>query len=574
MTLNAAGTGAAVQVSMASPPKHIFRLGDRVATVGPMNVTNSVTIGGVRLYRPRLDSEYAFRLEVAEFLAKSHFEGEHRTVKSIKHVLTSMLIFFTEEFSQCVQLLGSRHLTEFIFTTHDAWGQAMKALKAGSLSAPEKEAYHRYGPTARRLLEYIIERVVVLKPEEAPAAPEPDLLWLLDRLMIAGEWMLSLASKYAQVTRLFPDNSLLRISPQSTDYIVELEVHGDIGRRYDDFGTVAREFMYTRAFGWDHLPQLLEELDAPFRADHGVGICDAFALIKNAIEDARPAPEGFAVVFVQVEKVVEAMSSASGLTQSQVRTILSPWILTHDGLVSEDRVVWKPRQRNRLARRPLAMMPHETGPHVCFSKPFANAAASFVFGDLLYSNIAPEWKTDTIQRMLDRSVRVIDHEWEDHVHKELKERNLPGVRNIKVILDESAARHRVPDGVGEIDLLLVDPATGDLVIGEVKRVRPATWPPDFAEDKSKFVDGEDSYVAKFRRKLAWIEDNRMRVLAHLRTLKQLPAAFTDSGRSCAVIITDAECVAQVFCDDIVIISLQRLLRRHEVSGQWAFSGPR
>ena len=151
----------------------------------------------------------------------------------------------------------------------------------------------------------------------------------------------------------------------------------------------------------------------------------------------------------------------------------------------------------------------------------------------------------------------------------LEGRELRCVRSVLKIVSADGVVLRL-DGVGlpgEIDVLAVAEKPTRVVVVEVKRTQPSYSPSHFRDDKSKFIDGRKSYCAKHAAKVEWVARNLELVRQHLQRSGISTAAVDVEG----IIITKYESFANVLSPPYPVVSLGRLLRHHEGSGEWLFS---
>jgi hypothetical protein len=270
------------------------------------------------------------------------------------------------------------------------------------------------------------------------------------------------------------------------------------------------------------------------------------------------------------DALIRALSENLHLDRSQVERFLGEWILTKEALDTEERVLWKSKQKTRMLRRPFLDFPHRTGEHLCFSKGYANRSLGYVFREMTFGALPETWYTPELETALRRALREIDHRWEHHVHEALEVKGLPGLCGVKTFRRADGTCVEIPAEVGEIDLIHVCQSENVLYVGEVKRIRQQFHPRDQADDKSKFITRNDAYVPKFLKKIRWVAANWKVVCEHLASTKKMSTVPTAPPRIQHAMITDFESVAQAFVTETLITSLRRLISEHDKTGAWPF----
>lgn len=558
------------------PPVEVFPQAAGVTTSVPSDHFHSMTIGGIRVYRPRPDSEYFVKTEIQRFCKDNGLEGTYTAVDDIRSVFDRVLAFLANQFTLFVGKLGSRYLTEFLVLIDEAWATILRKFNQQELALPERVQCMKWGPSARRAIQYILERTVQLQPSEAPSVPKMDAVWWLDKLMICAEDMLSITNMRASAVRLFPNNYILSITgPPHEDWMTG-RIKGELGERYEHFYQEVEHvgLRAFTAFGHCQMLQIVRrELEEPFKQEHGIGLEDSIAVLREIVEGVQNPDGSDSMPFVRRSHVLQrAASHFCHLDASSIEKILAPWTLTKADLDKEEPVLWKTKRRYRLIRRPLMLLPHSTGDHLCFAKHFVKSAVEFVFNDMAFGILPVEWQTPEVRRALKSATQRLDRDWERRVHEEWTKRGLCGCCSVDTLRPTDDSRVIVPPEVGEIDLVHFDRHQHALVVGEVKRIRPAFWGSEFADDMDKFHRKGGGYVSRFLRKIAWVRKNWKVVCEHLaRWGGATVPTWTEPPRVAHVIVTDYQSIAEFFTDQTRVVSLAKLLKEFDETGTWGFS---
>lgn len=564
----------APHASLSHPPLHVFPLGRVALSTLPANFLNRVSVGSASVSRPRPDTEHAFNAELAHFYATHGGIAGIHSGPDVTRVLGIILDRLTDDLRDVLGRLGSREAVEHLLDIDRQWGLVAQAFRAGRLTEEEAALYRQEGPQARRAIEFALEGMVALQPPEQATAPREDLVWLHDRLLLCAERMVVLADAHAQAGLLFPGAAKLDIDPYRQGDELRLELGPEAQAAYQRFEQVAiRDGHHTGpGFGFARANELVtKHLDPVFEEELGFTLTDAYQVAMKMIDQCRPPPgPGFGVNFVSLALVLSGLAAELTRTELEIEHMLSAWILSKEGLEREDRVIWRSRQKNRLIRRPFMRLPHPTGDHICFTREYATTALNFTIDDLVFSRLPPEWENKRILGALQRGARLIDREWERAVQADLEARGLSVVTGVKV-LRTKAGRVKVPDEIGEIDLLGIARDLSFMFVGEVKRVGRAVWAPEFAEDKAKFITGNKDYLNKFLKKVAWIDQHWQDVAEHMVLEKRITQALTTKPPLKTAMVTEWESIAQVFTDQTTIISKRRLIEHYDASKEWLFT---
>jgi hypothetical protein len=117
--------------------------------------------------------------------------------------------------------------------------------------------------------------------------------------------------------------------------------------------------------------------------------------------------------------------------------------------------------------------------------------------------------------------------------------------------------------VGEIDFLGRDPRTSRLVVLEDKMTFPGLEASFWRDDVHEFVLRKGSYATQFRKKLAWVRENRngiTKALGVAQSPDQIQAAM----------ITLYPCIAREFIADFECVSLTEFSLDFNKTGFWPY----
>ena len=532
---------------------------------------NLERFGTAQIFRPELEAELSMRVD-----AEAHFRaliepGVYRDAETISSALNHQFAFYQRIVDELLPQLASHDFNEFLLFQYDQATEANEDYKNGHLPTSTSHRWATLGPVLHRGLKFLCERVVLLQPPVPVPIPENEIMPLTNRLWVAMEQGTQTYLLSDQTYGVFPAESTLTVfAPGSDDRYFDLS----IDRPYDYDAPVRRDRTHRWQFVgspeetplYDH-DLRAENLDGPLEETIGTTYKQAVSLLSDLIEYSKPAPDRFPVLFLQRDGVIESAVRHKGMTAEAASRVLDGFTVRPDGLLNEGRVLFKPKQEHRAFRRGFLAMPHESGPHLAFSRSMAREAFLQLIQGLAFQKVPIEWRSPVVEAGLTAISQAGGGWFEDMVSKRLEERGFVGKRSLKVV-GEGTDRLRVPDEVGEIDYLGYNPKDHVLLVGEAKLVQESAEPSLMRDDLSDFARGKKSYAAKLQKKVTWVRNNLPAVVA---ALASEVGTAVEPLCTAAVLVTFTPTIAEHFIEDFPCVSLTNLLLDYDDAGQWPYS---
>jgi hypothetical protein len=303
-------------------------------------------------------------------------------------------------------------------------------------------------------------------------------------------------------------------------------------------------------------------LDEAFKQSFGMSYGDFIAAIIVVIDDAQPSldPDALPTLFVRRSSVIEELAK-SGRPRTSIERAIDGFCVSASKLISERRVVWKPKQESRAYRRGFFVFPHETGPHLAFSRAMARESLMQLVNWVCYKRLPIEWQTPLTSKALERLSLAASEWFEEAVCRNLNALGIVGRRMHRTV-GSGQQQVRIPDSVGEIDFLGYHAAQQLLILIESKMVMTGLEGRYWRDDVDEFVRRSGSYAERFRRKVLWVKENRDALTMALGT-----------GRAANVgvaMLTLYPCIAGGFISDFLCVSLTEFMLDYERKSGWPY----
>ena len=532
-----------------------------------------IDIAGIKVFRPHPNSELRIRRALISILQERGDADLTDDPQIINEITQAIYKFCFSLFREAVEKIYSRDLAEFLLEMHDMWSQILIKQQIGELSPGDNDRYNNLGPQARLAIQYCLETIVQLEPSEIPDSPKSEIEYWLDQMVIAAEFMVFTSGQSSSTHGLFPGKCQLRLtldSRVSGDYI-EFLLNDDVEGRLRAINADRSRLLgtdYIKFYEPANVQNLVNYLNPYFIERQGVTLTEIVSTVMMALDCFLPISQGFDVCFILEDAFYQTISQNTGLSLGKVKWIFGGLILAKEHFDKEERVLWKPKQGNRLLRKPFLHMPHPLGWHVCWKKSMVIESINYILQELCFRRLPIEWFDQQLNTAINKLSFDLDKEWENTVFLEMKNRGLVGDKSIKKVLVSGEHYMDISGDPGEIDCLFWNLVDQSLIVVEVKRTQPTYNPTHFRDEISKYVYGDKSYMTKFDKKVRWVTKNIGIILGHLLAkglISQIPSELPIVS---AVMVTKYECFARVMEVAYPISSLGNLLKRYDETSQW------
>lgn len=494
-----------------------------------------------------------------------HIIGPERVNDAIK----SIYEFCSSVIVETLPKIASHRLASFLLEQHDAWAAIGDANDNGLLSDSDVDFWLGSGVVAKRAIQHVLERIVVLQPGELPTADPADVVGLTDRAIIAAEILVGTALWSSLVHDVFPSKVELRVQmDRSVGSCFSLQLDSELDERVAAFTERQNRPVQARYRGYltcASPQEVVSALDDVFVREHGLELSDLIAAGLGAhlygvrFNEVEPGER-----FAPKSHVLDALAHDLGTDCETLEPLFAALMLSPSA--AGERKLWKPKEDARILRRPYIEMPHCLGTYLASSGSLVTNAMQIRLQDLQFGRCPVEWETAAVRREITKFTQRLDREWERTVEEEFVSRGLRAARSVKSVCGQRLDAVGLP---GEIDILLVD-QDGSLVVVEVKRTQPSYDPAYWRAELDEYVRKSRAYVGKHKRKVEWVRENWDTVCHELSSRGLMHGIPASAPRVSAVLITKFPTVVGAVVDDWPVICLAWLLEDYDESRTWPF----
>ena len=481
--------------------------------------------GEYELFKPRQISERRFKQLANSFLISKCGIREYCDPTIVNEIIKSFYNLCSDLLEKEFIKLASWDFMEFVLYQFDQASSIEQLYKNGKLNETEKSNWVRIGPTFRRAAKFISEKITTFSPENSPSIPESQYLETFEMIWICAEEMVRSYMASDTTYLLFPENTLLRILPESDETYWTFTSGSFLHNQFQEFiriDTINRKrFISGKFFPEDH-DKHDEILGEELKKHVGVTYKTAIGVIANVIENSRPDPDGLPVPFIKYDSIISQLSENLKCSEEIIEKVLSGFIIPKKTESNEVRELWNPKQEYRAYIRGFFEFPHPTGKHIIFSKNLASESLQLLIVNAVSQKLPKEWRNEAIDIVLSKLAKEAGQWFENTVIENLNSIGIHGV-NPKRNIGSKGNSLRIPNDVGEIDFLGYSSADKAMIICEFKMVAPSFEPKYIRDDVSEFIADKNSYKNKFKKKIQWVIQNNQKVLESLKSEKKLPS---------------------------------------------------
>jgi hypothetical protein len=521
---------------------------------------NFVRISDARIVRPTNATALRLRQDAHSYVCEVFPPGVYQATEKVNAALQRAFEFYSVRLERLLEKLASRDFIQFVLFQYD---ESVRIGHGDKLTPDEHAFWRANGQQFRRALKYLCEKSSQVAVRSDSDLSQATSVKCFDQALLCAEEMVHFYHMSETTYSLFPDDIQLRL----TDKFFECELSGSRAHLLPRFVTMVEEdrnnrsrFITGLTFDTDPVAQC-SVLDPYFNRAFGVSFGHFLDFLRHAVDDPKPHPEGFPIPFINLEELVKA-GSKLGIKPDLVRTILAGFILRKTAMQDEGRAMWNPKQKHRALRRAFFEFPHPTGTHLVWSRGMAKESFVWMLSGACFQHLPEEWTNEETTAGLAAASNACGAWFEKIATANLKSIGFEG-QPCKGVVRSGQNSLVIPDSVGQLDFLGYSPSERLLLLAEFKMVEEGTEPRFYRDAIAQFVRNKSNYADKFRRKIAWMKENRKRIADIL-------AHGENSVRVATVMVTLYPSFASFFIDDFPCISITHLRLNFQRKGAWPF----
>ncbi|WP_277960717.1 hypothetical protein [Pseudomonas sp. RIT-To-2] len=524
----------------------------------------SRSIAGVEIFRasPAHEDRVYKRIKSAVF--KSFSPGRYTDKAVIVTIVNLMYKEYYAILDEFLPMVPPREFVTFLVSEYERYGQVSDAHKRQELSEEDDHFWQAYALNSRRGIKHVLELLCRSNmAADKVASTHEEQEDAISMVFIAAEELVSLYMR-SDNYRGFLDEATLTLDPDRFTYFhveEDSKLKFDIRQSVHDFEKYVPSPMFLQ-----DTEAHAEILDASFLDTLGLSYKDTLGTVAWIIDYFSDKSNPEALVAFEWKEAIKTITLNFRITQEQAELLLNGFSLSAQTM--EDRELFRPKQEYRAYKRGFFRDPVDGVDLVFFSYRMALECLQILIADVPFKKLPPEWHSTNVKKALDVLSLRAGRWFEQVVERNLKTIGIIGSSSVKTLSLGNGQTLRIPSDVGEIDFLGFDEAKKLLVIIEAKQVGYATEPRMFRDDQSKFIEGANSYSAKFIKKYNWVLANVESVEKHFACKFNLETKLELAGYA---MVTLYPTIVSTKIKDFSCVSICEFMRKAEGSDTWPFS---
>tara|TARA_R110002111_G_scaffold100976_6_gene156473 strand:- start:31140 stop:32765 length:1626 start_codon:yes stop_codon:yes gene_type:complete len=528
------------------------------------------TIGGVEIFRPSTDTELKVRIQAESKLRNKYETGKYSDKDTINSFLQDYFLFYDQMLKALLPQISSIHLLDFVLHEYD---QSCAIQRSKELNHAENAYWSENGPFIRRAIKYLAECIVMLTPEMLPSADSSDAKDILETCWICAEQLVDLSNRSTQTFVLFPDETTLEILPEDNPVWNDLYI-----QNYDRFisyneriktDTSKRKDFIEKDLIYNNSDRLNEYVDPVFMEIMGMTFTEIRNFIATLAHCQTPDPDESRSPFASFEELSKILMNEHFISSDQCMEIINGISLNKSNMLSEGRVVWKPKQEYRSYARFLFEVDHESTRYFLWSRGMVSEGLYALLFNTLQKKVPPEWSDPRIDRALGKYEQSSTSQFETIVVKQLNLKSIFADR-FKSQIGIGETKLDIPKEIGDIDLIGYWEGEDLLIVGDAKLVKPTYEAAMHRDDIDKFILNKKNYVNQIKRKTTWVIKNIQNIITALESVGSFPTTIKVK-RIAPLIVTYYPSFASCLIQDVPCVALTELISDITEHQSWPYS---
>lgn len=512
--------------------------------------------------------------------AEAHFRsvfkpGEYVGREIVNRALQHHFGFYANKLSCILPSIASRDYIEFVLHQYEQCVLVNQFPAGNSLSEQGSISWQQIGPKLRRALKYLAERTVLLWPPETVfvTVDRAQMLRQAEMALICAEQLIDLYMTSDKVFSSFSGETVMEVLPEGQLEVFRTHTSSDFTATFLErvHRDAKHRATYVPLHGIHQIPRLQDAyLADAFRDTVGLPYSDVLAILHVVIDHARPPSKGFQIPFCFRGKIVDEIVKHAGFPRRAVEKSLAGFTVSRAGMTDEGREVFKPKQEYRAYRRGFFEMPHDSGPHLTWSKGMAHECYVLLLTELALKQIPAEWRSTSVGAAVSRLSNAVGNWFEVLVAQNMTKIGIFGLQSVDRVIGRGRVVVHIPPEVGEIDFIGYSKRDDAIIVSECKYVRGGTEFRFFRDEIKAFTEGNGCHMKQLARKVEWVVQNFQNVRAALANALDTPAA-SEARRVFSVMVTHYPNCAGYFCSDSPCVSLTELMLDYQEHNRWPYA---
>ncbi|QDU79453.1 hypothetical protein Pla110_11630 [Polystyrenella longa] len=525
--------------------------------------------GETVIFRPSMTTILELRRKTGQWLRARYPPGEYSSKDDINNILNDYVQHHFKNILSIIDNCSSYETLIFFLEQYEKTANISSNQRDDRLTTEESLLWSKHGPIIRKSLRFLCDTIVIRnQPNRSTQISVSELQ--LEELIIHSEEAIRLSvgsdATYhneegdIQIKILHPErDAIYSIRFEQSTNVSEYEnrIHAAVNefQKHPDIHKIFRSAKNVEVY-----------LDDKFKQVRGFTLSDVFKLFELLILKSQRTGE--TIQSFERDRLVEVIGELLSLSSNQVNILLRGLTISECTLGDAPNYPWDHRRHNKLHGKPFYEINQANSNRiVTFSTERLKECHFELFSMLRESKLPAEWFTRELNNSVQKYSQAISKDFENYIVEELRNLHAPKIfcsRFSKKIGSQNRY-FRIPNQIGDLDILAYLPHEELLVIGECKVSKVPNDPRTFDSELRKFHD----YQHQLNRKLEWCKQNISNIEQYLWLNEHFPNDIRIKFVS-PILITYYPSFATAHVNGFQCVSITELLSGLVAKQGWAF----
>lgn len=528
-------------------------------------------VQGYELYIPSKTADDRLKAACRQEILREFRAGRFTKLADVNKAIRLMSQFYSKWLNDHVRVSACYQMLEFTLWQYEQTSHIDALYLGGKLNELEQRLWSEYGPIIRRALKLFIEITLMYPLDRLSDIPHNQLALVIEHPYVAAISLVEFSVLSDQIYYLFPDSSSVEIF-ESGPRLYELE--SPVKQLFPHKDRMLRdaaerfEIIGGKSFELD-IMEHSRLLTPAFQDAVGVSYSDALSALRAINEHIAVIDNSFPIQSIHRAPLQNAICSQFGWSPDATSRVIDGFTLTPEAVRLDGRARWNSRLSERLLRKGFVQTSHRNGAVLMWSNTLAKEGMMRLAEGAAFQQFPSAWRTDKVNRILGTISRNAGKWLENVCQTELQKLGISSIVSQKDSIGSGSALLKIPDEVGELDVLAYSPKESLLIFLECKMLMATNEPKAWKSELDQFNNKKDGFNKKFAKKVNWLKANMVKVIAALQSVNVIESDRTPAFMAEAI-VTFYPSIATHFDNDHQCLSICELIRGYKEGS--AFSG--
>jgi hypothetical protein len=546
--------------SVASGVRNLSKLFDYLG----YNFPHFSLVQDYKLYVPSKGADDGLKNACRQQILRVIRAGRYTELTDVNKAIQLMGRFFSEQLNESVRNSACYQMIEFALWQYEQAARIDALYLDGKLHEMELRLWSEYGPIIRRALKLLIEVTLMYPLDRFSDIPHNQLAVVMEQPYVSAISLVEFSILSDQIYHLFPKSSAVEIFERGPQ-LYELE--SPVQKLFPHKDRMLRdandrwEFISCKPIELD-ISEQSRLLTPAFQDAVGVSYSDALCALRSINEHIAVIDNSFPIQAIHRTPLQNAICREFGWSQNATSRVIDGFTLTPEAVGLNGRERWNSRVSERLLRKGFVQTSHRDGAVLMWSYSMAAEGIMRLAEGATFQQFPSAWRTDNVNSKLGTISRTAGKWLETVCQAELQKFGIQSIVSQKNSIGKGSAMLKIPDEIGELDVLAYSPDENLFLFLECKMLMATNEPKAWKGELDQFNNRKNGFNKKFAKKANWLKAHIVEVIAAMQSVNVIESDKTPAFIAEAI-VTFYPSIATHFDNDHQCLSVCELIRGYK-----------